>query len=160
MASLPSPRRNHKRRDELWRIFESVISINDKALSDIASQNSGDFAGRCLGSCWLGLMVRAPKRAQWLNVHIWRRANDLLITKNTNPHSNLSQPEKTEQRTMRFLWLSRVTVKTIWKQLRKQAEMFRNVIRPDTRIFSPLAVAGLYVTIGHYWYLFKRLTAV
>ena len=25
---------------------------------------------------------------------------------------------------------------------------------------SPLAVAGLCVTIGHYWYLFKRLTAV
>src|SRR5262245_19335062 len=31
---------------------------------------------------------------------------------------------------------------------------------PDTRIFSPLAVAGLCVTIGRYWYLFKRLTAV
>jgi len=31
---------------------------------------------------------------------------------------------------------------------------------PDTRIFSPLAVAGLCVTIGHYWYLFKRQTAV
>jgi hypothetical protein len=30
----------------------------------------------------------------------------------------------------------------------------------DTRIFSPLAVAGLCVTIGRYWYLFKRLTAV
>ena len=30
----------------------------------------------------------------------------------------------------------------------------------DTRIFSPLAVAGLYDTIGRYWYLFKRLTAV
>ena len=28
------------------------------------------------------------------------------------------------------------------------------------RIFSPLAVAGLCVTIGRYWYLFKRLTAV
>src|SRR5262249_23630140 len=27
-------------------------------------------------------------------------------------------------------------------------------------IFSPLAVAGLYVTIGRYWYLFKRLTAL
>ena len=26
--------------------------------------------------------------------------------------------------------------------------------------FSPLAVAGLCVTIGRYWYLFKRLTAV
>ena len=25
---------------------------------------------------------------------------------------------------------------------------------------SPLAVARLYVTIGRYWYLFKRLTAV
>src|SRR5262245_26516809 len=31
--------------------------------------------------------------------------------------------------------------------------------RSDTRIFSPLAVPRLYVTIGHYWYLFKRLTA-
>jgi hypothetical protein len=28
------------------------------------------------------------------------------------------------------------------------------------RIFSPLLVARLSVTIGHYWYLFKRLTAV
>jgi hypothetical protein len=32
--------------------------------------------------------------------------------------------------------------------------------RSDTRIFSPLAVAGLCDTIGRYWYLFKRLTAV
>src|SRR5499433_779792 len=31
---------------------------------------------------------------------------------------------------------------------------------PDTRIFSPLTVAGLCVTTGHYMYLFKRLTAV
>jgi hypothetical protein len=31
---------------------------------------------------------------------------------------------------------------------------------PDTRIFSPHAVAGLCDTIGRYWYLFKRLTAV
>src|SRR5262245_34813025 len=31
---------------------------------------------------------------------------------------------------------------------------------PDTRIFSPLAVARLCVTIGRHWYLFKRLTAV
>src|SRR5262249_62385730 len=31
---------------------------------------------------------------------------------------------------------------------------------PATRIFSPLTVAGLCVTIGRYWYLFKRLTAV
>ena len=30
----------------------------------------------------------------------------------------------------------------------------------DTRIFSPLAVAGLCVTIGRYVYLSKRLTAV
>jgi hypothetical protein len=29
-----------------------------------------------------------------------------------------------------------------------------------TRIFSSLAGAGLYDTIGHYMYLFKRLTAV
>jgi hypothetical protein len=30
----------------------------------------------------------------------------------------------------------------------------------DTTIFSPHAVARLCVTIGRYWYLFKRLTAV
>jgi len=30
----------------------------------------------------------------------------------------------------------------------------------DTRIFSPVTVAGLCVTIGRYMYLFKRLTAV
>ena len=54
---------------------------------------------------------------------------------------------------MRFLWFSWVTVETIWKQLLSRAE-------PDTRIFSPRAVAGLCVTIGRYWYLFKRLTAV
>ena len=30
----------------------------------------------------------------------------------------------------------------------------------DTRIFSPLPVAGLCVTIGRYWYLFKRLASV
>src|SRR5499433_4115857 len=41
-----------------------------------------------------------------------------------------------------------------------QAEMFRNVVRGDTRIFSPLAVARLCVTIGRYWYLLNRLTAV
>ena len=29
-----------------------------------------------------------------------------------------------------------------------------------TRIFSPLSVPGLCVTIGRYWYLFKPLTAV
>src|SRR5262245_20179316 len=30
----------------------------------------------------------------------------------------------------------------------------------DTRIFSPHSVAGLCVTSGHYWYLFKRLTVL
>ena len=30
----------------------------------------------------------------------------------------------------------------------------------DTRTTNPLAVAGLCVTIGRYWYLFKRLMAV
>jgi hypothetical protein len=30
----------------------------------------------------------------------------------------------------------------------------------DPRIFSLVTVAGLCVTIGRYWYLFKRLTAV
>jgi hypothetical protein len=34
-------------------------------------------------------------------------------------------------------------------------------MKPDgTRTFNPLAVAGLCLTIGRYWYLFKRLTAV
>jgi hypothetical protein len=37
---------------------------------------------------------------------------------------------------------------------------FLPLVSPATRIFSPLAVAGLYVTIGRYWYLFKRLTPV
>jgi len=36
----------------------------------------------------------------------------------------------------------------------------RTRIRPDTRIFSPRAVPRLSVSIGHYWYLFKRLTPV
>jgi hypothetical protein len=31
---------------------------------------------------------------------------------------------------------------------------------PGTRIFSPLTVPGLWVTIGRYWYLFKRLMVV
>ena len=31
---------------------------------------------------------------------------------------------------------------------------------PATRIFSPRAVPRLCVTIGRYWYLFQRLTAV
>src|SRR5215510_13460859 len=31
---------------------------------------------------------------------------------------------------------------------------------PGTRIFSPLAVPRLCVPIGHYWYLFKRLTVL
>ena len=30
----------------------------------------------------------------------------------------------------------------------------------DTRIFSPLAVPGLCVTIGRYVYLFERLTLI
>ena len=30
----------------------------------------------------------------------------------------------------------------------------------DTRIFSPLLVARLCVTIGRYWYRFKRLTVI
>src|SRR5262245_43139368 len=30
----------------------------------------------------------------------------------------------------------------------------------DTRIFSSLPVAGLCVSIGRYWYLFKRLTSI
>src|SRR5215475_1804572 len=41
-----------------------------------------------------------------------------------------------------------------------EVESYQETNRPDTRIFSPLAVARLYVAIGHYWYLFKRLTAV
>ena len=34
------------------------------------------------------------------------------------------------------------------------------VREPGTRIFSPRAGAGLSVTIGHYWYLFKGLRTV
>ena len=39
-------------------------------------------------------------------------------------------------------------------------ETLGDMFAPDTRIFSPLAVAGLCVTIGRYVYLFERLTAV
>src|SRR4030095_5567822 len=39
------------------------------------------------------------------------------------------------------------------------ATSINNVGPPDTRIFSPHAVPRLCDTIGHYWYLFKRLTA-
>jgi hypothetical protein len=35
-----------------------------------------------------------------------------------------------------------------------------HVTAPATRIFSPHAVVGLCVTIGRYWYLSKRCTAV
>jgi hypothetical protein len=35
-----------------------------------------------------------------------------------------------------------------------------NQIPPATRIFSPLTVPRLCDTIGRYWYLFKRLTAL
>ena len=51
-------------------------------------------------------------------------------------------------------------METIWKQLLSRAEMFRNVVGADTRIFSPHTVPRLCVTIGRYWYLFKRLMAV
>src|SRR5262249_62374901 len=34
-----------------------------------------------------------------------------------------------------------------------------NRIQPDTKIIDSLAVPRLCVPIGHYWYLFKRLTA-
>jgi hypothetical protein len=55
---------------------------------------------------------------------------------------------------MRFLWFSRVSVETIWKQLLlSRLRCFRNVVGAGTRIFSPLAVAGLCGTIGRYWYL-------
>ena len=38
--------------------------------------------------------------------------------------------------------------------------MFSRFRGPGTRIFSPLAVPGLCVSIGRYVYLFKRLTAL
>jgi len=41
-----------------------------------------------------------------------------------------------------------------------QRPSYQETNLPGTRIFSPLAVAGLCDTIGHYWYLFKRLGAV
>ena len=42
----------------------------------------------------------------------------------------------------------------------ERVEIFQKLVGADTRIFSPLALAGLCVAIGHYWYLFKRLPAV
>jgi hypothetical protein len=39
-------------------------------------------------------------------------------------------------------------------------ELRRTPLPPGTRIFSPLAGAGLCDTIGHYMYLFQRLAAV
>src|SRR5262245_57137429 len=63
---------------------------------------------------------------------------------------------------------SSITVSLKWRSswMRRKGwfilfDMFGNDnrTRPDTRIFSPLAVPGLCVTIGRYWYLFKRLTA-
>ena len=42
----------------------------------------------------------------------------------------------------------------------KAANKNNGLALPDTRIFSPLAVARLCVTIGRYWYLFKRLTVL
>jgi hypothetical protein len=50
-----------------------------------------------------------------------------------------------------------------WGMLISDARTKRRTIHvtaPDTRIFSPHAVAGLCVTIGRYWYLFKGLTAL
>src|SRR5215831_9906717 len=48
-----------------------------------------------------------------------------------------------------------------YRGLSKRANVARYGIKlPATRIFSPLTVAGLCVTIGRYWYLFKRLTAL
>jgi hypothetical protein len=49
---------------------------------------------------------------------------------------------------------------TTTKRIQPRQIEERNRNSNDTRIFSPLAVAGLCVTIGRYWYLFKRLTAV
>ena len=51
-------------------------------------------------------------------------------------------------------YVSWFTIETFWE------ESGRAGLRADTRIFSPVTVAGLCVTIGRYMYLFKRLTAV
>ena len=46
-------------------------------------------------------------------------------------------------------------------ELKEKSLQFRLRARPpDKRIFSPLTVPRLCDTIGRYWYLFKRLTAV
>src|SRR5262245_46310161 len=45
-------------------------------------------------------------------------------------------------------------------QLYNCGRSLRKKKAPATRIFSPLAVARLFVAIGHYWYLFKGLTAL
>jgi hypothetical protein len=56
-----------------------------------------------------------------------------------------------------FSWVTRGNnLETTLSRLR----CFNNVARADKRIFSPLTVPRLCATIGRYWYLFKRLTAV
>ena len=42
----------------------------------------------------------------------------------------------------------------------REIELFSRKESDGTRIFSPHAVPRLCVTIGRYWYLFKRLTVV
>ena len=45
-----------------------------------------------------------------------------------------------------------------WLNLRRGNECGQGQNRTaDTRIFNPHTVAGLCVTIGRYWYLYKRL---
>ena len=54
---------------------------------------------------------------------------------------------------MNFEWISIVLVSS-------SEAGHKNLWTADTRIFSPRAVPRLCDTIGRYWYLFKRLTAV
>jgi hypothetical protein len=55
-------------------------------------------------------------------------------------------------------WYDELTSFVLSENDRLPCDRFGKGWGTDTRIFSPLAVAGLCVTIGRYWYLFKRLT--
>jgi hypothetical protein len=75
--------------------------------------------------------------------------------------TSVSVPEKKQQKQASdpakepFLWFNRIGVEISWKH-----RTIPLIPTPDTRIFSPVAVAALCDTIGRYWYLFKRLRAV
>ena len=71
---------------------------------------------------------------------------------------NLKENKAPNSAASPFLWFSQVGVETSWKHFDTTRGAIASIT--DTRIFSPVTVAGLCVTIGRYRYLFKRLTAV